>query len=157
MTPVTIARTLWTTRRGVGLLIVTMMAAVALLLYAILLDVQSRPVVVEYGSAIYAPDKAAYCPGEEMRFPVEVLVLAHELPSIAHVVEAWRREADGVTLQTTARSYELPLVRPVEVRTTARRLIPDLPAGVYWLDHVSVNGREDAYTVGPVVIEECGK
>lgn len=155
MTPAILANKLWSTRRGVGLLIAALMVTMALLLYAILMDTQRRAVVVSYGSAVYAPDREMYCPGEEMRFPVQVEVTANELPTIAHVVEAWRRDKDGLTLQTTTRVYELPLVRPIEIRTTALRLIPDLSAGVYWFDHVSINGRADAYTVGPVKILDC--
>jgi hypothetical protein len=155
MTPTAIAHRVWSTRSGVGLLIAALVAVILVLLYLILVNVQQRAVVISYGSAVYAPDKAAYCPGDDMRFPVQVTVTANELPSIAHVVEAWRRDSDGLTLQTTATVYEVPIVRPVDISTTGRRKVPELSAGVYWLDHVSVNGREDAYSVGPVTILDC--
>ena len=154
MTPAVLAHKIWTTRRGVGLLISAMMLAVLALTYAILVNADHRQ-VVSYGSVVYAPTPASVCPGDSITYPVEVTVTADDLPALSRVVEAWRRDADGVTLQTTARVYELPLVRPVTVRTTARRTAPNLPAGVYWLDHVSQNGKTTGYTVGPVTILDC--
>ena len=155
MTPTVLAHKLWSTRRGVGLLIVALLAVIVALLYAIMMDTTRDIVTVRYGSAIYAPDKPAYCPGEIMVYPVQVDVLPSELPLVRRVTEAWRRDQDGVTLQSTANSYNLPLVAPISVSTSARRAIPDLPAGVYWLDHVSENGAITGYTVGPVMIKVC--
>ena len=90
-----------------------------------------------------------------MTYPVSVVVLEHELPVVIDVAEAWYREADGITLQSTGRSYQLPVLRPVNVQTMARRTVPDLAPGVYWLDHISENGRVESYTVGPVTIKNC--
>ena len=156
MTPTALVQKMWTTRRGVGLLITAMMLAIMALLYAILLNIDYRPQIVNYGSAVYAPGQPAYCAGETKTYDEQVTVRPDDLPALLHVVEAWRRDADGVTLQTTAVSYELPLVRPVDIRRTARRTVPDLPPGAYWLDHVSQNGETTGYTVGPVTIQaEC--
>ena len=155
MTAAVLVRKMWTTRRGVGLLIAAMMLATTVLLYMIALDIMQQARTVSYGSRIITPDQPAYCPGETMTFDVAVNVAADDLPVILHIVEAWWREADGITLQATARSYELPILRPVDVRATARRVVPDLPTGVYWLDHVSENGTIEAYMVGPIEIRPC--
>lgn len=155
MTPAMLAHKIWTTRRGVGLLLTAMMLAVGVLLYIILASVPQRAQVVDYGSAVYTPDKPSYCPGDTMTYHVRVVVRSEDLPALLRVVEAWHREADGITLQSTARTFELPLVRPVDVQTVARRAVPDLAPGVYWLDHVSQNGSVAGYTVGPVTIEDC--
>ena len=157
MTPAVLARKIWTTRRGVGLLIAAMMLATTVLLYMIALDITQQAEIVSYGSRIITPHEAAYCPGETMTYDVAVSVSANDLPIILHVVEAWYRAADGITLQSTARVYELPILRPVNVQAVARRTVPDLPPGVYWLDHVSQNGKIEGYTVGPVEIMSCGK
>lgn len=155
MTTTTLVRRIWSTRRGIGLLIAAMMLATMALLYMILDNVSRRPEVVRYGSVVIAPDQPAYCPGETMTYPVRVSVLEGDLPVVLHVVEAWYREADGITLQTTARVYELPILRPVSVQATARRIVPDVAPGVYWLDHMSQNGKIETYTVGPVEIRPC--
>ena len=155
MTPAALANKLWSTRRGVSLLLVVMMMAVAVLLYAILTSTSHRAQVVNYGSAVYTPDKLSYCPGETLAYNVHVKVSEEDLPALVHVVEAWRREIDGLTLQTTSRAYDLPLVRPSDIRTVAHRVVPDLAPGAYWLDHVSRNGSVEGYTVGPVTIEDC--
>lgn len=152
MTPAMLAQRLWTTRRGVGALVGLLMAVIGLLLYAIL--TMAPPRVVEYGSEIIQPERSVYCPGETMRYPVRVTVLSNDLPVIWHVVEAWQRDG-GVALQTTAVSYEIPLVRPLDIEAMAGRAVPDLPAGVYWLNHVAQNGEVTAYTVGPVTIQDC--
>jgi hypothetical protein len=107
---------------------------------------------VEYGATVIAPEQAEYCPGDAMRYPVNVRVLGADLPVIWHVVEAWQREG-GVVLQSTAVSYEIPLVRPLDVSATAARFVPDLAPGVYWLNHVAQNGETTAYTVGPVTVK----
>lgn len=155
MTTIMLARRVWSTRRGMGLLIGAMMLVTMALLYMILSNVSQRPEVVRYGSVVIAPDQPVLCPGETLTYPVSVTVLESDLPVLLHVVEAWHRESDGLTLQSTARSYELPILRPVDVQATARRVTPDLAPGVYWLDHVSVNGTTEAYTVGPVEIRPC--
>jgi hypothetical protein len=153
MTPATLAHTLWTTRRGVGLMVGGLMAIMGLLLYAIITS-GPRDIVI-YGSLVIAPERSEYCPGDIMLYPVEVVIDADDVPVILRVNEAWYREADGVTLRVTATSYELPILRPVNVNATARRVVPDLAPGVYWLDHISVNGRAEAYTVGPVTVKDC--
>lgn len=155
MTPAIIVQKLWTTRRGVGLLIAAMMLATTLLLYMIALDITQQTKIVSYGSRIITPHKAAYCPGETMTYDVSVSVAANDLPITLHIVEAWYRAADGITLQSTAQVYELPILRPVNVQTVAKRVVPDLPPGIYWLDHVSQNGKIEGYTVGPVEIMQC--
>jgi len=129
------------------------MVTIGLLLYAIITSGPAQ--VVEYGSTVIAPDQGEYCPGEAMTYPVTVIVHEHELPVILYVTEAWYRETDGITLQSTARVYQLPLLRPVNVQATARRTVPELAPGIYWFDHISENGRIEAYTVGPVRIKDC--
>lgn len=152
MTPAILAHKIWTTRRGVGALAALLMALIGVLLYLII--TASPPRIVEYGSTIIEPDRAGYCPGETMRYPVEIKVNAADLPVILRVVEAWER-SDGIVLQSTAVVYEMPLVRPVNLKATASRTIPDLRPGVYWLNHVSENGETKAYTVGPVTVLDC--
>lgn len=156
MTPATLARkaahTMWTTRRGVGVLVGLLMAVIGLLLYAIVTAAPAR--VVEYGATIITPDRAEYCPGDAMRYPVQVTVLGSDLPVIWHIVEGWQRDG-GVVMTETTRSWELPIVRPLDVQATATRTVPDLAPGVYWLNHVAQNGETTAYTVGPVKIMEC--
>ena len=155
MTPAVLVRKMWNTRRGVGVLIAAMMLATTLLLYTITLDITQRPEIVSYGSRIITPHKAAYCPGDTMTYDVTVSVADNDLPVVLHVVEAWHRDEDGITLQSTARVYELPIIRPINVQTVAKRVVPDLPTGVYWLDHVSQNGKFEGYTVGPVTVATC--
>jgi len=155
MTPATLVHRIWTTRRGVGVLIVAMMATITMLLYSILSNAQSQSLVVSYGSIIYTPDQSEYCPGEIMTFPVDLQVSPDSLPSIRNVVEAWRRDSDGVVLESTGRSFSVPLIQPMDLTITARRTVPDVKAGVYWLDHVSENGVTSGYTVGPVRIKDC--
>ena len=152
MTPAMLAQRMWTTRRGVGALVGLLMAVIGLLLYAILTMAPAQ--VVEYGATVIRPERSAYCAGETMRFPVSVSVRGADLPVIWHVAEAWQREG-GVVLQSTAVSYEIPLVRPVDIDATASRAVPDLTPGVYWLNHVAQNDETTAYTVGPVTIEDC--
>lgn len=133
-------------------MVALLMALIGGLLYVIIAT--SPPQIVEYGSAVIAPERAKYCPGETMRYPVTVKVNAADLPVILHVVEAWER-SDGVVLQSTANVSTIPLVRPVDLQTTASRTIPELKPGVYWLNHVSENGETKAYTVGPVTVLDC--
>jgi len=152
MTPAMLAQRMWTTRRGVGALVGLLMAVIGLLLYAILTMAPAQ--MVEYGSQVIQPERSAYCPGETMRYPVRVSVRGVDLPVIWHVVEAWQREG-GVVLQSTAVSYEIPLVRPLSIDATASRTVPDLAPGVYWLNHVAQSGEATAYTVGPVTIQDC--
>lgn len=152
MTTAMLAQRLWTTRRGVGALVGLLMVVIGLLLYAILTMAPAQ--VVEYGSQVIQPERSTYCPGETMRYQVTVTVLGEDLPVIWHVVEAWQRNSD-VVLQSTTVSYEIPLVRPLDIKTTAQRAVPDLSPGVYWLNHVAQNGETTAYTVGPVTIQDC--
>lgn len=153
MTPATLVHTLWTTRRGVGALVGLLMIVIGLLLYAIVASAPTQ--VVQYGSAVIAPERSEYCPGETMTYPVTVTVHEQDVPVILYVAEAWYRERDGITLQSTAISYQMPILRPVTVQANAHRIVPDLAPGVYWLDHMSENGRAEAYTVGPVTIKDC--
>lgn len=153
MTPATLAHTLWTTRRGVGALVGLLMAVIGLLLYAIVTSAPAQ--IVEYGAAVIAPDRSEYCPGETMTYLVTVTVHEWDVPVILEIVEAWYRERDGVTLQTTAVSRRIPVLRPVTVQANAQRTVLDLAPGVYWLDHINENGSAQAYTVGPVTILDC--
>lgn len=156
MTPATlahrVAHTIWTTRRGVGVLVGLLMAIIGLLLYAVL--TASPAQVVEYGATIIAPERGEYCPGEIMRYPVQVSVGASDLPVIWRITEAWQRDS-GVIVTETARSWELPIVRPLDVQATATRTVPALAPGMYWLNHVAQNGETTAYTVGPVTVRNC--
>ena len=160
MTPAMLIRKVWTTRRGVGGLI-ALMLVVGALLYATWAGMaQRRPVVVQYGAQIITPEDGTLCPGDVLRYPVSLMVSADELPSSIHVVEGWYSEARGVVLRSTVTQEVVPLVRPYNVQTNAVRIVPWIEPGVYWLDHVSHNGRYDAYTVGPVTVLEpsfCGE
>lgn len=152
MTPATFAHRIWTTRRGVGMMLALLLLALVFLLYAIIASEPAR--VVSYGTTVIQPARAELCPGDLLRYPVDVNVAPSDLPVIWHVVEAWQRD-DGLVLQSTSVSYEIPIVRPVQVSATAARTVPELPPGVYWLNHVAQDGRTTAYTVGPVTIREC--
>ena len=154
MTPVALVQHVWTTRRGVGLVIVALVLGIAALLYS--LADNAPPRIVEYGSAVIAPDRASYCPGDVMQFEQQFVVYPADLPTILDVVEAWHSETTGLTLRATATSYRLPLVRPEDFVLQVSRTIPDLPPGVYWLDHVATNGHTTGYTVGPVEVLFCG-
>ena len=153
MTPATIVRVVWTTRRGFGVVIAGLMLAISLLLYSIAMS--TPPQVVRYGSDVYVPLEASYCPGDVMRYHNRIVVHAEDVPAILHVVEGWHDEARGITLRSTVSTYELPLVRPTDLDVITTRQIPDLPAGVYWFDHVARNGTTTGYTVGPVVVADC--
>ena len=154
MTPALLIHRIWSTRRGVGGLI-ALMLVVGALLYATWAGMaQRRPVVVRYGAEVIAPEDATLCPGDVLRYPVHVTVNADELPAIQYIIEAWYSVKIGVPLRATVYEETLPLVRPINIQTTARRIVPDVPPGVYWLDHVTRNGRTMAYTVGPVTVLE---
>ena len=155
MTPAVIVRSIWTTRRGFGMVIAALMLAIVLLLYSIVASYPHQ--VVRYGSTVIAPERLSYCPGDVMRYPVHVSVDAAHLPTVLHVVEGWYSEQRGVIPYETVSNYDVPLVRPADLDTTAVRIIPDLPPGVYWLDRVAVDGKTTGYTVGPVVVGECGE
>ena len=158
MTPVAIVRNVWTTRRGMGVTIAALVAGIALLLYS--LAGSASPRIVEYGSAVIAPEKSSYCPGETMRYQVHVIVDAGELPSVSIVNEGWYSVARGVVLRETVTQMTFPLVRPTDIEATASRIIPDVEPGEYWYDHVSRNGRIEAYTVGPITVLDdffCGE
>lgn len=155
MTPVAIVRNVWTTRRGMGMTIAALVAGIALLLYS--LADSAHVHIVEYGSAVIAPEKPAYCPGDAMRYEQHFVVYPSELPAILDVSEAWHNAATGLTLRATATDYRIPLVRPSDLTATVSRTVPYLPPGVYWLDHVAVNGERTGYTVGPVEVLFCGE
>ena len=150
MTPVAIVRNVWTTRRGMGVTIAALVAGIALLLYS--LAGSASPRIVEYGSAVIAPEKSSYCPGETMRYQVHVEADAHSLPSVTHIYEGWYSVARGVVLRSTVTEMTIPLLRPTNIDTTASRVVPDVEPGEYWYDHVSQNGRIEAYTVGPIEV-----
>ena len=154
MTPVAIIHKAWTSRRWVGGMLVVLMSAIVLLLYSIVASYPHQ--VVRYGSTVIAPERLSYCPGDVMRYPVHVSVDAAHLPTVLHVVEGWYSEQRGVIPYETVSNYDVPLVRPADLDATAVRIIPDLPPGVYWLDRVAVDGKTTGYTVGPVVVGECG-
>ena len=87
MTPAVIVRSIWTTRRGFGMVIAALMLAIVLLLYSIVASYPHQ--VVRYGSTVIAPERLSYCPGDVMRYPVHVSVDAAHLPTVLHVVEGW--------------------------------------------------------------------
>lgn len=138
-----------------GLTIAALVFGIAALLYTFADSAQPR--IVEYGSAVIAPAQPAYCPGDVMRFDQRFVVYPNELPAILEVAEAWHSEVTGVTIRATASAYKLPLVRPEDFTLTVARTVPDLPPGVYWFDHVALNGERNGYTVGPVEILFCGE
>mgnify|MGYP000981076974 CR=1 FL=1 len=157
MTPVALVQHVWTTRRGVGLVIAALVLGIAMLLYSL---AGNQPRVVQYGSAIIAPEKASYCPGETLRYQVHVEVDAHSLPSVSRIYEGWYSVARGVVLRDTVTELTIPLLRPTDIDATASRVVPDVEPGEYWYDHVSRNGRIEAYTVGPIEVLDdffCGK
>ena len=149
MTPVALVQHAWTTRRGVGLVIAALVVGIAALLYSL---AGNQPRVVQYGSAIIAPEKSSYCPGETMRYQVHVEVDANSLPSVARIYEGWYSVARGVVLRGTVTEMTIPIIRPTNIDTTASRTVPDVEPGEYWYDHVSQNGRIEAYTVGPITV-----
>lgn len=151
------ARRLWTTRAGVAALM-ALLIAVGVALYVTWTGMAARrPVIVRYGARVIEPLDGTLCPGDALRYPVSLTVSADDLPAITEVVEGWYSVAAGVVLWSTITTARVPLVRPSSVNATATRVVPDLPAGEYWLDHVSHNGRYDAYTVGPVQVGACGR
>lgn len=153
MTPAAIVRTVWTTRQGFLVVIAGLMLAIALLLYSI---ATSAPVqVVRYGSDVYTPLEASYCPGDTLRFRNRIIVHAEDVPAVLRVVEGWHDDARGITLRSTVTEYALPLVRPADLDVITARTVPDLPAGTYWFDHVATNGHTTGYTVGPVTVVAC--
>lgn len=154
MTPVALVQHVWTTRRGVGLVIAALVAGIVLLLYSL---AGNQPRVVQYGSAVIAPEQPSYCPGDAMRYEQHFTVYPSELPAILDVSEAWHNAATGLTLRATATDYRIPLVRPSDLTATVTRTVPDLPPGVYWFDHVATNGERTGYTVGPVEVLACGE
>lgn len=157
MTPAAIVQHVWTTRRGVGLVIAALVLGIAMLLYSL---AGNHPQVVQYGSAVIAPEKSSYCPGDTMRYQVHVRVDASELPSVSTVHEGWYSVARGVVLRDTVTERTFPLLRPSDTAATASRTVPDVEPGKYWYDHVSRNGRTEAYTVGPITVLDdlfCGE
>ena len=149
MTPVALVQHVWTTRRGVGIVIAALVLGIAMLLYSL---AGNQPRVVQYGSAIIAPEQPSYCPGETLRYQVHVEADAHSLPSVTHIYEGWYSVARGVVLRSTVTEMTIPLLRPTNIDTTASRVVPDVEPGEYWYDHVSQNGRIEAYTVGPIEV-----
>ena len=154
MTPAIFATRLWTTRRGMGLLM-TMMLVVSALVYAIATASIHSAAVVEYGSIVYPPLVSDLCPGDTLQYDNHIIVSADEIPAVLHVVEGWHSETTGTTLRATVTVFEYPITRPADFSVLTSRTVPDLPPGVYWFDHVAVNGHATGYTVGPVNVLDC--
>lgn len=152
MTPRVFAHRIWESRIGVGGLVVMLLFVMAVL-FAYHEQTTPRE-IIRYGSLVISPEQEAYCPGETMTYPVTVSVEADSLPIILVVLEGWENER-GIVLNSTITKQEIPIVRPSNFSGTARRVVPDVTPGVYWLNHVSANGTVEGYTVGPITILDC--
>ena len=150
-------KTIWTTRRGAGMMLILWTALVAGMLYILVADWDINAPTVQYGSLVYTPiDPGPYCPGDVLRYNGVIVVDASEIPAILRVAEGWHNEETGITPRNTVFEYNLPLVRPTDLKLVISRTLPDtLTPGVWWFDHVSVNGHASGYTVGPVEVVAC--
>ena len=117
--------------------------------------------IVEYedGREIWRmPDKTAVCPGEAFTFPVTLTV--QEGPAFVRIVESWCRAEDGICPRALSTVDELALLKPVTVRTTARRVAPEaLTPGVWELHHINeshVNGKITVTGYGVRVTVKAG-
>ena len=153
----TMMRNIWTTRRGAGMMLILWTVLVAGLLYVVATGSAYHTPAVRYGSAVYTPiDPGPYCPGDVLRYNGVIVVDESEIPAILRVTEGWHNEATGITPRDTVFEYNLPLVRPTDLKLVISRTLPDtLTPGVWWFDHVSVNGHASGYTVGPVTVVAC--
>lgn len=152
-----LAVNVWTTRRGVGVVIAMLVIGIAVVLYSLATGTTQ---VVRYGSAIIAPEQASYCPGDTLRYHVHVVVDPQNLPSVSKVHEGWYSVDHGVVLRDTVTELTIPIVRPADIHATAIRVVPDVPPGVYYYDHVASNGHAEAYSVGPITVldgSSCGE
>lgn len=116
---------------------------------------QSKPKIISFGVEVIAPEFSSYCPGEAMMYGVSVTADASHLPAAVHIVESWYDETNGRNIAATSHDYWLAVLRETNISAKASRAVPDLPSGVYWLDHVAIDGKVQAYTVGPVTIKDC--
>lgn len=113
---------------GIGLLI-------AMALSTITVDMLRQQNIVEYDNVWHTPDKAEVCPGDVITFPVRVSIL--EAPAIVRLVESWCRE-DGICPFAYTTVQYVALMEPYTVTATARRTVPpELPPGVWQLNHVT--------------------
>lgn len=155
MTPAVLVHKIWHTRIGVSALLSFMILIIGLLVYVIFANTQVNTVeIVKYGSSRYVPDKEFYCPGDTMIYNVRVEVDNTHLPTTIEIDEAWKTNS-GISLKDTAVYERIPQTVPFFYDGPAKRIVPDLKPGIYWLDHVSTNGSNNGYRVGPINVVEC--
>lgn len=134
-------------------------ATFSLLLVALLwltaINISEKPQIVSYGVEVIQPEFSSYCPGDTMAYEVTVTADASHLPAAIHIVESWWHEETGRNITSTSTDYWLAVLREASISAVAVRTVPDLPPGTYWLNHVAVDGKTQAYTVGPMKIRDC--
>ena len=147
-------------RRRMILVLIVALAAVAWVIYAMVVDFRSRP--VNYRVQYIAPVNPYLCPGDQLRYPVVLEV--RETPAVLEITEAWCRVgAGGVCDRGSTVVYKVPILRPRYVDTIAGRTMPDTAffrAGdELEFHHVTTDGgRVTGYIVAPIVVRDnCGE
>lgn len=146
-------------RQRALLLLVVSLALLGWLVWGMVADLRRAPVAYKVQSI--APVESYLCPGDQLRYPVELEV--SEVPIILTIVESWCRAGpDGVCSQATTVEYQVPVLRPRTIDTMAVRTVPDAPffrpGDKIEYQHATTDGKTvTGYVVEPIVIRnDCG-
>lgn len=143
-------------RQRATLLLVVSLALLGWLVWGMVVDLRRRPVV--YPVQVIAPNNPYLCPGDTLRYPVEVVTGGE--PAILTVVEAWCRAGPaGVCSRDTTVEYKVPVLSARDIETLASRVMPASPffrAGdEIEFHHATTDGKTTTgYIVKPIVVRD---
>ena len=143
-------------RRRMIVILLLALAAVAWVVYAMVVDFRSRPVrySVERIPAMFDQ----LCPGDTVRYEVNLAVT--QVPIVLEITESWCRVGkSGICARALANTYAVPMLEPRVVYTIANRILPESdffrPGDQVELWHATTDGvRVKGYIVGPVTIRD---
>ena len=108
-------------RRRMLVVLVALLAMLAWLIWGMAVDLRSQPLTYHIRRA--QPVNAYLCPGETLRYEVELSVV--DVPASLDVVESWcEAKPDGVCNRATTSEYRLGALAPRQVYTLASRVLP---------------------------------
>ena len=112
---------------------------------------------IDYGTQFIVPTPAEVCSGDTITFPIDITIKRGN--SVSRVTEGWCRK-DGIcprVLQETPIYYNFVL--PYSVSATARRVIPDVPPGLWELRHCNETHSSSIIDVScwqvDVLVKDC--
>lgn len=135
--------------------LLALLALLALLMHTAL----KQAAIIEYADGVWrTPDKTDVCPGDVISFPVSITV--NEAPAFVRLVESWCQPG-GICVSAYTTTQHVALVEPYHIETTARRMVPELDAGVWQLNHINESHADGRITVTAwavrVTVGECGR